>query len=88
MQRRKFLRNTSAAGFTLTSLFAATQSASAENKIENLPPDNFELNEATIDMLQQYMQSGKYTSRRITEMYLKRIEAVDCGLIHALKQSI
>src|SRR5882672_8876512 len=76
MQRRKFLKNTSAAGITLTSFFAAT-ATHAENKIENTPADNFELNEATIDMLQQYMQSGKYTSHSITDMYLKRIAAID-----------
>src|SRR5436190_24206414 len=77
MQRRKFLKNTSAAGFTLSSLFAATTSTHAENKIEHTPPDNFELNEVTIDLLQQYMESGKYSSRTITEMYLKRTAAVD-----------
>ena len=46
-------------------------------KTKTLPTDSFELNEATIDELQQKMQSGKYTSRSITEMYLKRIEAID-----------
>ena len=39
--------------------------------------DDFELNEITIDELQQKMQNGTYTSRGITEMYLKRIEAID-----------
>ncbi len=77
MQRRKFLMNTSAA-FTFTSIFGGTNFLHAENKNGRLPPpDNFELNEATIDQLQQFMQSGKYTARRITEMYLKRIEAID-----------
>ena len=28
-------------------------------------------------MLQQYMQSGKYTSRKIAEIYLKRIATID-----------
>jgi amidase len=77
MQRRKFLKNTSAAGLTITSIFTAGNSVIAQNKKINIPADEFELNEATIDMLQQYMQSGKYTSRRITEMYLKRIAAID-----------
>ena len=39
--------------------------------------DNFPFLEATIDELQQKMKSGKYTSRSITELYLKRIEAID-----------
>ena len=39
--------------------------------------DDFELNEVTIDELQQKMQSGVYSSKAITEMYLDRIEAID-----------
>jgi amidase len=37
----------------------------------------FELDEVTIDNLQEGMKSGKYTARVITEKYLSRIEAVD-----------
>ncbi len=40
-------------------------------------PADFVLNEATIDVLQQKMQQGVYTSRSITELYLKRIEQID-----------
>jgi amidase len=39
--------------------------------------DDFELNEVTIDQLQERMQSGQWSSRQITELYLSRIEAVD-----------
>lgn len=39
--------------------------------------DDFELNEVTIDTLQQKMHSKEYTSRIITELYLKRIETID-----------
>ncbi len=35
----------------------------------------FELDELTIDDLSRAMQTGKYTARRITELYLARIEA-------------
>lgn len=77
MQRRKFLRNTSAAGFTIASIFNIDNIASAQNNKKISDNDNFVLNEITIDELQQAMQSGKYTSRSITEMYLKRIAAVD-----------
>jgi amidase len=38
---------------------------------------DFTLEEVTIDDLQRRMQSGELTSRSITEMYLKRIEAID-----------
>ena len=43
------------------------------------PPDvpSFELDEVTIDDLQEGMKSGKYTARAITEKYLARIEAID-----------
>jgi len=37
----------------------------------------FELEEITIAELQEGMRSGKYTSRRITEMYLDRIASLD-----------
>lgn len=40
-------------------------------------PDNFALNEVTIDELQQKMKSKAYTSRSITELYLKRIDEID-----------
>ena len=76
MQRRKFLQNTSAVSLAISSFF--TNSTSAQLHKENdIFSDDFDLNEATIDMLQQAMQSGKYTSRSITEMYLKRIQAID-----------
>ncbi|HMH21925.1 MAG TPA: amidase [Puia sp.] len=39
--------------------------------------EGFALNEITIDELQKKMQSGEYTSRSITELYLKRIDAID-----------
>ncbi|HVX26838.1 MAG TPA: amidase [Parafilimonas sp.] len=77
MQRRKFLKNISAAGLGISSILAAGNFASAKTSVENIPSDNFELNEITIDELQEAMQSGKYTSRSITEMYLKRIAAID-----------
>ena len=37
----------------------------------------FELHEATIDRLQEGMRSGQLTARRITELYLARIEALN-----------
>ena len=38
---------------------------------------SFELDEVTIDDLQEGMKSGKYTARAITEKYLSRIEGID-----------
>ncbi len=84
MNRRNFLKNGSATGLAVTTLgFVGCQSPdSSENKTESKDQlkqiaDEFELNEITIDELQQKMQSGAYTSRAITELYLKRIEAID-----------
>lgn len=79
MNRRKFLRNSSLLGFTLT---AASTTALAytgeENTVyENEFADDFLLKETTIDELQQQMQNGKLSSARITQMYLQRIEAID-----------
>jgi len=37
----------------------------------------FELEEVTIAQLQEGMQSGKYTARSLTEMYLARIQQID-----------
>ena len=37
----------------------------------------FELNEATIGELQQAMATGRYTSRRLVELYTRRIEQID-----------
>ena len=41
------------------------------------PQPSFALNEITIDELQRAMREGRYTARRITELYLERIERVD-----------
>jgi len=40
-------------------------------------PASFELEEATIEQLQQGMQSGRYTARGLAELYLKRIGQID-----------
>jgi amidase len=80
MQRRNFLKSGTLAGLTLTTLGAVSCSTpSADNKTENgaTPADDFEMNEATIDELQKKMQDGTLTARSITELYLKRIDAID-----------
>jgi amidase len=72
MQRRNFLKNSSLAGLTM-----ATGSLLSFNEKLTQGTDDFSLLETTIDELQQKMKSGTYTSRMITELYLKRIEAID-----------
>lgn len=79
MHRRNFLKTTSVAGVTAL-VAGACNTVSTEKKEaqkdENFH-DDFELNEVTIDTLQQKMQNKEYTSRSITELYLKRIDAID-----------
>ncbi|MFA6084483.1 amidase [Mucilaginibacter sp.] len=80
MQRRNFLKTGSLAGLALTTLVTASCSQpSADKKTEGSAEfaDDFELNETTIDDLQKKMKSGTHTSRAITELYLKRIDAID-----------
>jgi amidase len=40
-------------------------------------PTAFVLDEATVADLQQWMQSGRYTSRQLVDLYLERIEQID-----------
>ena len=81
MHRRNFLKTGSLAGLTLSTLVAASCSQpSAEKKTDDAADnkdDLFELSEVTISYLQQKMQAKEYTSRLITELYLKRIDKID-----------
>ena len=84
MNRRNFLKKGSSTGLVITTLgFVSCQSpVTSENETADKEQaksiaDDFELNEITIDELQQKMQGGAYTSRAITELYLKRIDAID-----------
>jgi len=42
-------------------------------------PAEFELNELSVAQLQEGMQSGRYTSRRLVELYLQRIAQIDAA---------
>jgi len=81
MHRRNFLKTGSLAGLTISTLVAASCSQPAEEKkiddAANNKDDLFELSEVTIAYLQQKMQAKEYTSRLITELYLKRIDKID-----------
>ena len=82
MNRRKFLKNTSATGLAITTLGLASCDAKTGNGSKNngdnkINPADFELNELTIDDLQQMMQKGTHTSASLTALYLKRIEDID-----------
>ncbi len=40
-------------------------------------PAPFELDEMTVAQLQDAMASGRYTSRRLVDLYLERIQTID-----------
>ena len=81
MNRRFFLRNGSLTSILLTGtgLSALAEISGKKNnwQQENQASDNFELNEATIDGLQEKMKSGAITSLAITRLYVKRINDID-----------
>ena len=82
MNRKHFLRTGPLAGLALTSIAAACndpekKETPAVAATVATSPTDFALNEITIDALQEKMQSGEYTSQSITDLYLKRIEAID-----------
>jgi amidase len=79
MNRRVFLRSGSVAsvGLTTTGLTLFDKQTGSKATTENQLPENFELDEITIDELQQKMQTGQTTAVAITGLYLKRIAAID-----------
>ncbi|GAB2792625.1 amidase [Hymenobacter luteus] len=86
MNRRIFLRNGSLAGLALSTLSLGacsttpektTNPADGDAAADGGPDTSFELHEATVAELQEKMKSGQLTARRITELYLQRIEQVD-----------
>ncbi|HUM03968.1 MAG TPA: amidase [Terriglobales bacterium] len=76
--RRSFLRASIVATVAATASPALGATHALEQESSAFPRE-FELDELTIDDLQQGMQSGKYSSRGLTEMYLARIQNIDKG---------
>jgi amidase len=58
---------------------ALIASLAAGSAIEQTPPAAFPLEEATVRQLQDWMQTGRYTSRQLVDLYLQRIERIDRG---------
>lgn len=79
MNRRNFIRNSSVAGLSVSTLAVASCTNQTEKTTTNTPAftDDFVLNEATIGDLQQKMKAGQYTSADLTKLYLARIQAID-----------
>ena len=81
MKRRTFIKSSALAGSVLSSfLTGACQSGSntpGSGNTNTLSGKKFELDGVSIEQLQQGMRDGVYTSRRLVELYLKRIEEID-----------
>ena len=78
MKRRSFIQS-AALG---TAAFSAAPLTGCRPKqdhgVSTLPfEDEFELKEMTVEDLQRKLEDGTYTSKRLVEMYSKRIEAID-----------
>ena len=80
MKRRNFIAHSAIATATIGSLLS---SCNNDKKTTSVPvvkietADDFELNEITIQSMQEKFASGKYSSEQVTNLYLKRIEAID-----------
>jgi len=72
--RREFLYGALAAG-AATADMSEAQTQKPSGASFEIPP--FELEEVSLAALRAGVESGRYTSRAIVEMYLRRIEALD-----------
>ena len=81
MKRRSFLQLSAIGGVTIPglALTGCTNSSVPSEAVSGPPP--FDLEEYTVDQLQEAMASGQLTARAIAEKYLARIEAIDQGEI-------
>lgn len=77
MRRRAFLRYGALGSSVLSLPLMSFGKSGKKNLTATSNASDFELEEATVAVLQEGMQSGKYTARGIAEMYLRRIDAID-----------
>ena len=77
MKRRNFIQLSAISGaipFLSINACAPTETEKSKSKAND---SVFELEEWTVNQLREAMETGKYTSRQICELYLKRIEEKD-----------
>ncbi len=80
MKRRDFLRAAAAAtSVAVTQLDAKAAQPSMDGGAGDDMVKSFPLEERTIPQLQHDMEQGRYTARRLVELYRERIEQVDRG---------
>jgi len=76
LSRRDFVQY-AGAGALATVVRPPTVAAPAGAVPRSIAPAPFELEEITLAQLQDGLKSGKYTSRRLCQVYLARIEEID-----------
>lgn len=77
--RREFLQSAALGGVAI--LTSRSQAGAAPVPPRTRP---FELAEITVSELQEGMKSGRFTSRRVAETYLRRIEELDKRTVNAV----
>lgn len=78
MDRRSFLKKGSLAGITLPVVLPENRSeTNTENEESYKPFKDLDLNEVTVDELQDKMQKGELSAVAAVKWYLKRIDEVD-----------
>jgi amidase len=77
--RRTFLKTSVVGGVSAAVIPALAGARAIDSRCEVSTPavSAFELDEVTINDLQEGMKSGKYSARSIAEKYLARIDAID-----------
>ncbi len=77
MKRRHFIINSILAGVAIGAKACQPVGNETDNSSELASPLDFSLNELDVRELQGLMEKGEYSSRQITELYIKRIKEVD-----------
>ena len=78
MKRRSFLQSSALGAAAITTIpLASCETGKKESTIPFSENDDFELNEISVDELQEKMEEGVYTAEKIVQLYLDRIESVD-----------
>lgn len=78
MDRKDFLQ-IGALGSAMAGMSLLSGCNPQKNGTKSSKPNDFELDEITVDELQEGMESGKYTAESITQMYLDRIDEIDAA---------
>lgn len=77
LSRRNFIQVSAGTAAAIAFIPAIERGSLAGSRVSAFLKPDFNIEEASIRDLQNAMETGKLTSRTITEMYLKRIEELD-----------